>query len=88
MDKQLQPTQFLLYKAENGKIKVDVLIQDETVWLTQEQMAELFGRDRTVISKHIKNIFVEGELDENVVCANFAHTTKHGAIENKTQTTT
>lgn len=86
MDKQLQPTQFLLYKAENGKIKVDVLIQDETVWLTQEQMAELFGRDRTVISKHIKNIFVEGELDENVVCANFAHTTKHGAIENKTQT--
>ena len=88
MDKQLQPTQFLLYKAENGKIKVDVLIEDETVWLTQEQMAELFGRDRTVISKHIKNIFVEGELDENVVCANFAHTTKHGAIENKTQTTT
>ena len=86
MDKQLQATQFLLYKAENGKIKVDVLIQDETVWLTQEQMAELFGRDRTVISKHIKNIFVEGELDENVVCANFAHTTKHGAIENKTQT--
>ena len=88
MDKQLQTTQFLLYKAENGKINVDVLIQDETVWLTQEQMAELFGRDRTVISKHIKNIFVEGELDENVVCANFAHTTKHGAIENKTQTTT
>lgn len=88
MDKQLQPTQFLLYKAENGKIKVDVLIQDETVWLTQEQMAELFGRDRTVISKHIKNIFTEGELDENVVCANFAHTTKHGAIEHKTQTTT
>lgn len=88
MDKQLQPTQFLLYKAENGKIKVDVLIEDETVWLTQEQMAELFGRDRTVISKHIKNIFTEGELDENVVCANFAHTTKHGAIEHKTQTTT
>ena len=88
MDKQNKATQFLLYKAENGKIKVDVLIQDETVWLTQEQMAELFGRDRTVISKNIKNIFVEGELDENVVCANFAHTTKHGAIENKTQTTT
>ena len=82
-----QQTQFLLYKSENGKIKVDVLIQDETVWLTQEQMGELFGRDRTVISKHIKNIFAEGELDENMVCANFAHTTKHGAIENKTQTT-
>lgn len=82
-----QQTQFLLYKSENGKIKVDVLIKDETVWLTQEQMAELFGRDRTVISKHIKNIFAEGELDENMVCAKFAHTTKHGAIENKTQTT-
>jgi len=88
MDKQLQTTQFLLYKSENGKIKVDVLVQDETVWLTQEQMSELFGRDRTVISKHIKNIFTEGELDENMVCAKFAHTTKHGAIENKTQTTT
>jgi hypothetical protein len=85
MDKQL-PTQFLLYKGENGKIKVDVLVQDETVWLTQEQMAELFGRDRTVISKHIKNIFQEGELDENVVSAKFAHTTKHGAIADKTQT--
>lgn len=82
-----QPTQFLLYKSENGKIKVDVLIQDETVWLKQEQIAELFGRDRTVISKHIKNIFTEGELEENMVCANFAHTTKHGAIENKTQKT-
>ena len=83
---QNEMTEFLLYKAENGKIKVDVLIQDETVWLTQEQMAELFGRDRTVISKHIKNIFEEGELEENMVCAKFAHTTKHGAIEGKTQT--
>lgn len=88
MKEKTQQTNFLLYKSENGQIKVDVLIQDETVWLTQEQMAELFGRDRTVISKHIKNIFVEGELDENVVCAKFAHTTKHGAIENKTQTAT
>lgn len=86
MKNQLQPTQFLLYKSENGRIKVDVLVQDETVWLTQEQMAGLFGRDRTVISKHIKNIFQEGELDENMVCAKFAHTTKHGAIVDKTQT--
>lgn len=56
--------QFLLYKSENGKIKVDVLVQNETVWLTQEQMAELFGRDRTVVTKHINNIFKEGELEE------------------------
>ncbi len=78
MPKQLQPTQFLLYKAENGKIKVDVLIQNETVWLTQEQMAELFGRDRTVITKHINNIFKEDELEEksNVQNLHFAHSDK------------
>ena len=71
MKNQLQPTQFLLYKSENGRIKVDVLVQDETVWLTQEQMAGLFGRDRTVISKHIKNIFQEGELIRNAVVAKY-----------------
>ncbi len=78
MDKQLQPTQFLLYKSENGKIKVDVLVQDETVWLTQIQMAELFGRDRTVVTKHINNIFKEGELEEksNVQNLHFAHSDK------------
>lgn len=78
MDKQLQPTEFLLYKSENGKIKVDVLVQDETVWLTQIQMAELFGRDRTVVTKHINNIFKEGELEEksNVQNLHFAHSDK------------
>jgi hypothetical protein len=49
-------------------------------------MSELFQRERTVISRHIRNIFAEGELQENVVCANFTHTTQHGAIEGKTQT--
>ncbi|MCX6051283.1 MAG: virulence RhuM family protein [Campylobacterales bacterium] len=76
----------LIYQTEDGQTKIQTRLEDETVWLTQEQMAELFQRDRTVISKHIKNIFQEGELDENMVCAKFAHTTKHGAIENKTQT--
>ncbi|NWF67086.1 MAG: virulence RhuM family protein [Campylobacterales bacterium] len=78
MNNQLQRTKFLLYKSENGKIKVDVLVQDETVWLTQEQMAELFGRDRTVITKHINNIFKEGELEEksNVQNLHFAHSDK------------
>jgi hypothetical protein len=76
----------LIYQSEDGQTKIQTRLEDETVWLTQEQMAELFQRDRTVISKHIKNIFQEGELDENMVCAKFAHTTKHGAIQNKTQT--
>ena len=76
--KQLQQTQFLLYKSENGKIKVDVLVEDETVWLTQEQMAKLFGRDRTVITKHISNVFKEGELEEksNVQNLHIAHSDK------------
>lgn len=64
MDKQPQITQFLLYKAENDKIKVDVLIQDETVWLTIEQMAELFGKSRSTINDHILNIYQDGELEK------------------------
>lgn len=64
IDKQLQTTQFLLYKSENGKIKVDVLIQDETVWLTIDQMAELFGKGRSTINDHILNIYQDGELEK------------------------
>jgi len=64
MNEQLQPTRFLLYKGENGKIKVDVLVENETVWLTQEQMAELFGKSRSTINEHIKNIYEEKELEE------------------------
>ncbi|WP_041957389.1 virulence RhuM family protein [Sulfurospirillum arsenophilum] len=75
----------LIYQSEDGKTRIETRLENETVWLNIEQMAELFQRDRTVISKHIKNIFQEGELDETVVCAQCAHTTKHGAIENKTQ---
>ena len=58
-------------------------MKDETVWLSLEQMAELFSRDRTVIVRHINNIFKDNELDKNEVCAKFAHTTKHGAISDK-----
>lgn len=61
---------------EDGKVELSATLKDETIWLSQKQMEELFGRDRSVISKHIKNIFKE-ELEEKVVCANFAHTTKH-----------
>ncbi len=75
----------IIYESNDGAILVDVRLENETVWLSQAQMAELFQKDRTVIGRHISNVFKEGELDENVVCAKFAHTTKHGAIEGKTQ---
>ena len=63
----------MLYQPE-GEVRLEVRVENETVWLTQVQMARLFGRDRSVIAKHIKNAFKEGELDPKVVCANFAHT--------------
>lgn len=75
----------LLYTTPNGNVKVEIYLQNETVWLTQQKIADLFGVDRTVVTRHIGNIFKEGELKEEMVCANFAHTTKHGAIEGKTQ---
>ncbi len=78
--------QIILYKTEDGSISIDVLVDNDTVWLSQEQMGLLFERDRTVINKHIRNIFSEGELKEEVVCANFAHTTQHGAIKGKEKT--
>ena len=75
----------VIYTSEDGQTRVDVRMENETVWLTQAQMAELFQKDRTVITRHINNIFKEGELDKNEVCAKFAHTTRHGAIEGKLQ---
>ena len=77
--------EIIIYQTEDGLTKIDVSMQDETVWLTQEQMAELFQRDKSTISRHIKNIFAEGELDEKVVVAEFATTSQHGAMEGKTQ---
>ena len=71
---------------ENQNIKLEVNMQDETVWLTQSQMAQLFDRERTVITRHINNIFKSAELNKEEVCAKFAHTTEHGAIQGKTQT--
>lgn len=77
--------EILLYTTPNGKVKVEIYLQNETIWLTQQKIADLFGVDRTVVTKHIGNIFKSGELDEQLVCANFAHTTQHGAIAGKTQ---
>ena len=75
---------FVLFKTPDGKVNIDVFIKDETVQLNQKAVFILFEKDRSVISKHLKNIFDSGELEEKVVCANFAHTTQHGAIEGKT----
>lgn len=83
---QDQTTEFLLYTAPNGEVKVEVLLSNETIWLTQERMAELFGVQRPAITKHLKNIFESGELQEQVVCSILEHTTEHGAIAGKTQT--
>ena len=76
---------FVIFQTKDGKVNIDVFFKDETLWLTQKAISSLYGKDRSVISKHLKNIFDSGELDENMVCANFAHTTQHGAIEGKTQ---
>lgn len=77
---------FLIYNSAEENISVNAVVHDETIWLTQKAMAELFDVDRTSISRHLKNIFQEDELDEKVVSAKFAHTTEHGAIEGMTQT--
>tara|TARA_R110002050_G_scaffold57423_5_gene129282 strand:- start:204543 stop:205580 length:1038 start_codon:yes stop_codon:yes gene_type:complete len=83
---QDQTTEFLLYIAPNGAVKVEVLLSGETLWLTQERIAELFGVQRPAITKHLKNIFESAELQEKVVCSILEHTTEHGAISGKTQT--
>ena len=76
---------FLLYKTEKEDIYINALIKDDSIWLTQKAMAELFGIDKSGISRHLANIFETGELDEEVVVAKIATTTQHGAIEGKTQ---
>ncbi|QRG86499.1 virulence RhuM family protein [Bulleidia sp. zg-1006] len=81
----LQVKNFLVYSLPDEDVSVDIFIKDDDIWLSQKGMAELFGIDRTGIGKHLKNIFSDGELDEEVVCAKFAHTTEHGAIKGKTQ---
>ena len=77
-------SEIILFEKQN--IKLEVNMKDETVWLSIEQMTKLFGRDRTVITRHINNIFNTKELNKKEVCAKFAHTTEHGAMKGKTQT--
>ncbi len=78
-------SEILLYRTPNDDVRLEVLIRDETIWLTQKQIAELFGVKIPAISKHIKNIYESGELDEKVVVSKMEITTQHGAIEGKKQ---
>lgn len=74
---------FVIFQTEEGKVNINVFFQNETLWLTQKLIAQLFQKDRSVITKHLKNIFTSKELQEKSVSANFAHTAK----DNKTYKT-
>lgn len=74
-----------IYKSADDAIELQVSFDNDTVWLSQKQMANLFGRNRVAITQHIGNIFKEEELNEKVMCKDFLHTTQHGAITGKTQ---
>ncbi|MDF1517797.1 MAG: hypothetical protein RQ864_07135 [Lutibacter sp.] len=80
MDEQ---EQIVIYEAEDGQTQIFVQLKEETIWLTQIQMAELFDKGRTTISEHISKIFKEGELKEEEVCRDFRHTMQHGAMKGK-----
>lgn len=79
------PANFLLYTTDNQQIKVDVLIENETVWLNQAQMGGLFQKSKATISKHIKHIFQERELQKKLIIRDFRTTTQYGAIKGLTQ---
>lgn len=78
--------QFLEFINESNSESIDILFEKGDIWSRVEMIAKLYNIDRSGITRHINNILKDGELDEKVVCANFAYTTKHGAIDNKTQT--
>jgi death-on-curing family protein len=79
-------SQPLIYQAKDGSIELKSFVKMQAIWASKKQIAQIFGVDRSVVSKHIKNIFLDQELDQKVVCANFAQTTSHGAIKGKEQT--
>jgi len=77
-NKKLPDNQITVYQTPDGKINIEVLYANENIWLPQKRIAELFDVDRSVVTKHLKNIFSENELQEDSVCANFAHTAEDG----------
>ena len=86
MAKPPNQSEIVLYTTADGTVKIDTIYQDETIWLPQKKMAELFDVQRPAITKHLKNIFESGELAEQVVSSILEHTTQHGAMVGKTQT--
>ena len=74
----MRNSSIIMYTTEDGLTKIETTFDEDTVWLSIDQMAELFQRDRSVIGKHIRNIFKEGELDKNSVWAKFAYTAADG----------
>lgn len=74
----MENDKIIIYQTEDGQTQIDVRLENETVWLTQAQMAELFDKDRTVIGRHIRNIYKEEELEQNITCAKFAHMGSEG----------
>ncbi|NUQ83054.1 MAG: virulence protein RhuM/Fic/DOC family protein [Bacteroidetes bacterium] len=82
----MKSDQIEIFRTSDGQIHVNVTFREDTVWLNQEQLSQLFGRDRTVIGRHLGNIFSEAELTEELVCADFAHTSSHGAMKGRKQT--
>lgn len=84
MDNQPQNNDaIVLYTTEDGRVQLDVKIDKQSVWLTQQQIGLLYGKAKSTISEHPTNIFAEGELDANVVVRENRTTTQHGAIEGK-----
>ena len=79
--------EMVLYRTEDDSVTVSAVIKDESIWITQRAMAELFGVQTPAISKHLKSIFEQGELNEEVVISKMETTTQHGAIPGKTQST-
>jgi len=73
-------SELILYQTEDNRTRIEVRLENETVWLTQAQISDLFQRERSVITKHIRNIFEEGKLVEESVCANYARTAADGKI--------
>ena len=86
MEKLEEQNNLLIYKNKDGNIVVDAIYKDETLWLTQKGMSKVFDVGVSAISKHLRNIFDEEELNENMVVSKMENTTEHGAIKEKTQT--
>ena len=86
MNRKIKNNQLIIYQTEDGKVKIETHFENETVWLNQTQIGELFQKSKATISEHINNIFKDGELEEELVVRDFRTTTQHGAIKGKTQT--